>query len=53
MAPQFFLLLVSLPTRISNLSMQFFSVFLDGAVYSNVVLGKAVNLIIIDKEVTI
>jgi hypothetical protein len=53
MAPQFFLLLVSLPARISNLSMHFFSVFLNAAVYSNVVLGRAVNLIITDKEVTI
>ncbi len=53
MAPRFFLFLLSHLGRTPYLSMPYFSVFLNAAVYTDLVLGKAFNRIITDQEVTI
>ena len=53
MAPRFFLFLLSLLARTLYLPVPYFSVFLNAAVYIDLVLGKAFNRIITDQEVTI
>jgi hypothetical protein len=53
MPPRFFLSLLSFRKLAPYLFMPYFPVCLNAAVYTDLVLGKAVNLIIPDQEVTL